>query len=366
MVIIIVLKSNSKSIPSNTPVTSVPPDYYPKDCGYWFEISEGIDAGKKMFFRDSSYGVGDPEDVIVFVHGNPESSYTYRNVIDHLINTAKKPFRIIAMDHIGFGLSDQASFEMVCMDHAENLSQLINHLDLKKATLIIHDWGGPIGIGAFLRDPERVSNLVILNSTVFPFPKSGMTYENYPLKQFPWANTPNIIPNNLWGAFASFAIFYNPDDPQELISALPNLLITSRETGSFLENETPAQKFFREQFLSEKNVMSSKRLVLQTPVWGHGNIYKESTLGERDTSSFYRFIQNNIGKYWGPDGQNIGVRAVIGKWDPSAKDEVVQQWVENLPQLEGHVKIFENAGHFIEEIEPIAIANAIIEIANLK
>ncbi|MFX1571575.1 MAG: alpha/beta hydrolase [Promethearchaeota archaeon] len=304
--------------------------------------------------------------MIVFVHGNPESSYTFRKVIDHLIKAAKKPVRIVAMDHIGFGLSDQASFEMVCMDHADNLTQLIKHLDLKKVTLIIHDWGGPIGIGAFLRFPDRISNLIILNSTVFPFPKSGMTYENYPLKQFSWANTPNIIPNNLWGAFTSFAIFYNPEDPQELISALPNLLATSRETGSFSENETPTQKFFREQFQSEKNVMSSKRLVLQTPVWGHGNTYKDPDLGERDTTAFYRFIQDNISNYWSPNGQNIGVRAVLGKWDPSAKDEVIQQWIENLPQLEDHVKLFENAGHFIEEIEPEAIANTIIEVASLK
>ncbi len=361
-----ILKSNSKSIPSNTPVTSVPSDYYPEGCGFWYELPDGNDAGKKLFFRDSCHGVGNPEETIVFIHGNPESSYTYRNVIEHLIRSAKKPFRIIALDHIGFGLSDQASFEMVCMDHADNLFQLIKYLDLRKVTLIIHDWGGPIGIGAFLKIPDRISNLVILNSTVFPFPKSGMTYENYPLKQFPWANTPNIIPNNLWGAFTSFAIFYNPEDPQELISVLPNLLTTSRETGSFSENETPAQKFFREQFQSEKNVMSSKRLVLQTPVWGHGNTYKEANLGERDTTTFYRFIQDNISNYWGPNGQNIGVRAVLGKWDPSAKDEVIQQWIESLPQLEGHVKVFENAGHFIEEIEPKAIANTISEVASLK
>ncbi|MHA2184156.1 MAG: alpha/beta fold hydrolase [Promethearchaeota archaeon] len=361
-----VIKANLKSISSDTPVTSVPPDYFPEGCGYWFELSEGLDAGKKLFFRDSTHGTGEPANTIVFVHGNPESSYTYRDVIKHLIGTATKSFRIVAMDHIGFGLSDQASFEMVCMDHADNLSQLINHLNLTNVTLIIHDWGGPIGIGAFLKAPDRISNLVILNSTVFPFPQTGMTYENYPLKQFPWASTPKLIPNNLWGAFTSFAIFYNPEDPQELLSALPNLLATSRETGSFNENETKAQKFFREQFLSEKNVMSSKRLVLQTQVWGHGNTYKEPSLGERDTSAFYKFIQDNIGNYWGPGGQNIGVRAVVGKWDPSAKDEVLQQWIEQLPQLDENITVFEKAGHFIEEIEPVSIANAIIDVANLK
>ena len=359
-------KSNLDSIPSNSPVSSVPTDYYPKGCGFWYEIQEGLDVGKKMFFRDSKHGTGDPERTILFVHGNPESSYTYRDVIKHVINSAKKPIRIVAMDHIGFGLSDQATFEMVCMDHADNLLQLIKHLDLKNVTIIIHDWGGPIVIGAFLKVPERVSNLVILNSTVFPMPKTGLRYDkNYPIKGFPWSKFPKIIPNNFWGAFASFAIFYNPEDPQELVTNIPNMLALAKDSGIVVENESIPQKFFREQFQSETNVMSSKRLVLQTPEWGYGNTYKEPNLGERDTTPFYRFIQDNISKLWSPDGQNIGVRAVLGKWDPSAKDEVMQQWIEHLPQLEGNIKVFEKASHFIEECEPEAVANAIVDVAGL-
>jgi pimeloyl-ACP methyl ester carboxylesterase len=234
-------------------------------------------------------------------------------------------------------------------------------------TLIIHDWGGPIGIGAFLKVPERVSNLIILNSTVFPMPKTGLRYDkNFPIKGFPWSKFPKIIPNNFWGVFASFAIFFNPDDPQELVDNMPNMLAQLREGGTLIEDENDAQKIFREQFQSETNVLSSKRLVLQTPVWGYGNIYNEPKLGERDTTPFYHFIQENINKLWGPTGQNIGVRAVLGRWDPSAKDEVLQQWINNLPQLEGNVKIFENASHFIEECEPEAVARAIIDVAELK
>jgi pimeloyl-ACP methyl ester carboxylesterase len=360
-------KSNSNTLPSNSPVSSVPTDYYPPECGIWYELKENLDAGKKLFYRDSVHGTGDPESTIVFVHGNPESSYTYREVIKHLINSAKKPFRLVAMDHIGFGLSDQASFEMVCMDHADNLLQLIKHLDLRNVTLVIHNWGGPIGIGAFLKIPDRVTNLVILNTTVFPMPKTGLRYDkNYPIKGFPWSKFPKIIPNNFWGVFASFAIFFNPEDPQELVENMPNMLAQLREGGSLIENENKAQKLFREQFQSETNVMSSKRLVLQTPVWGYGNVYKDPTLGERDTTPFYHFIQENISKLWGPNGQNIGVQAVLGRWDPSAKDEVIQQWIDNLPQLEGNVKFFENANHFIEECEPEAVASAIIDVAGLK
>jgi len=359
-------KINSKSLQSNSPIKDVPADYYPQGCGNWYEIEEGIDAGKKMFFRDSKHGTGEPENTIVFVHGNPECSYTYRGVIKHLVNTAKKPIRIVAMDHIGFGLSDQASFEMVCMDHAQNLIQLIRFLDLRNVTFIIHDWGGPIGVGAFLKLPERISYLVILNSTVFPIPLTGLTFKNYPLKRLPWSKLPKTIPNKYWGAFSSFAIFYTLENPDDLLINMPTMLANAKEKGTLMENESISQRIFREQFQSKPNTLSSKRLVLQTPLWGHGNTYKEPALGERDTTSFYRFIQDNISKLWGPDGQNIGVRAVIGKKDPLAKEEVLQQWVDHLPQLEGHIKIFENRNHFIEEFEPEAIANAIIDVARLK
>lgn len=359
------VKKNPDIIPTNTPVSNIPADYYPEGCGFWYEISEGIDAGKKMFYRDSIHGSGNPENTIVFVHGNPECSYTYRDVISTLISSAKKPFRVVAMDHIGFGLSDQASFEMVCMDHAENLLELIEHLDLKNVTLIIHDWGGPIGIGAFLKVPERVSNLIILNTTVFPIPDTGMTYLNYPSPRSPWAASPKFIPTKNWGAFAATIIFIEPMESKELVAFLMNSM-REKEKENFLPEKKTAQMIFKEQFETEANALSSKRLVLQTPVWGHGNIYKEPNLGDRDTTPFYRFIQDNISKSWGPNGQNIGVRAVLGKWCPSAKDEVIQQWIDHLPQLEGHVKEFENISHFIEEHKPEAIANAIIDVASLK
>jgi pimeloyl-ACP methyl ester carboxylesterase len=365
-VVILVEIKKLKFLPSNSPIKNVPEDYYPEGCGNWFEITEGNDAGKKVFFRDSNHGKGEPDNTIVFIHGNPECSYTYRVVIEHLISKTQKPIRIVAMDHIGFGLSDQASFEMVCMDHAHNLLQLVRFLDLHNVTLIIHDWGGPIGIGAFLRVPERVSNLIILNSTVFPMPQDGLTFKNYPIKRMPWSKLPKIIPDNFWGAFTSFAIFYTLENPEELLNNMPKMLATAKEKGTLMENESVSQRIYREQFGSKENTLSSKRLVLQTSIWGHGNLYKEPTLGERDTTPFYRFIQNNITSLWGPKGRNIGVRAVIGKLDPLAKDKVLQQWIKALPQLENHIRLFDNSNHFIEEFEPEAVANAIIDVADLN
>jgi pimeloyl-ACP methyl ester carboxylesterase len=359
-----VLKKHLTQSKGNSPIKNIPSDYFPKVCGFWFELSEGLDAHKKMFFRDSKHGSENPQNTIVFVHGNPESSYTYRKVIKNIIENSNRDFRIVAMDHIGFGLSDQATYEMVCMDHANNLFQLIKYLDLKNVTLIVHDWGGPIGIGAFLKAPKRVSNLVILNSTVFPMPETGLTYQNYPGSWVNWARSPKLIPNILWGAFASFAIFCEPMNPTKLFINMVFSIIL-KELGIFRRNEKIAQKIFKNQFNSKLNTLSSKRLVLQTPFWGHGNIYIEPHLGKRDTTPFYRFIQGSISDKWGTLGQKIGVRAIFGDWDPSAKPEVINQWITHLPQLKGFVKIFKGMGHFIEEVKPKKIANEIIEVAGL-
>ena len=351
--------------PGNTPLKNFPPDYFPEGCGYWIVLTEGLDANKKMFYWDKTYGNGTPEKMIVFVHGNPENSYTYRKVIKNIVESAKKPFRIVAMDHIGFGLSDQATYQMVCMDHAENLSQLIKHLDLNNITLIIHDWGGPIALGAFLKEPKRVSNLIILNNSVFPMPQTGITYQNYPGTWLNWASGPKLIPNRLWGAFAAFVIFLKPMNQRKIFRKMI-FSILAKEIGIFQKNKKTPQKVFRKQFKSKSNALSSKRLVRQTPLWGYGNEYIEPQLGKRDTSPFYRFIQNKINDTWGPIGQNIGVRAILGQWDPLAKKEVIKQWLTHLPQLKGHIKLFKDVGHFIEENKPKEIANEIIKVSKLS
>lgn len=349
--------------PGNTPIKKIPIDYFPEGCGFWFKLSEGLDANKKLFFRDSTHGSGFPENTIVFIHGNPENSYTYRKVIKEIINSSEKPFRIVAMDHIGFGLSDQATFEIVCMDHANNLLQLVKYLDLRNVTLVIHDWGGPIGIGAFLKVSERVTNLVILNSTVFPIPKTGLTYGNYPSKWLNWARGPKIIPNLFWGSFAAFSIFCKPMKPLKLFIKM-FFSIMAKQIGIYGKNEKKAQKIFKKQFKIKLNVLSSKRLVSQTPEWGYGNTYTEPQLGKRDTSPFYRFIQDKISDFWGHK-QKIGVRAILGEWDPSAKPDVIKQWIINLPQLKGYVRTFKDLGHFIEELKPKEIATEIINVAGL-
>ena len=100
-------------------------------------------------------------DAIVFVHGTPTWSFVWRQQIKSL----SRNYRCIAPDHLGFGLSDKpANFPYTPAAHADNLEALIEHLQLRNITLVVHDFGGPIGLRYALRHPANVKNLMVLNS----------------------------------------------------------------------------------------------------------------------------------------------------------------------------------------------------------
>lgn len=99
--------------------------------------------------------------VILFVHGTPSWSFDFR----HQIKELSKTHRCIALDHIGFGLSDKPEYYPYSIQqHSANLAQLIQHLKLEKFTLVVHDFGGPIGLSYAIQNPDKVSRLVILNT----------------------------------------------------------------------------------------------------------------------------------------------------------------------------------------------------------
>ena len=98
------------------------------------------------------------------IHGNPSWSFEYRRLIRHFART----HRCIAIDHLGFGLSDKpANASYLPQWHAANLRRFITELDLHNVTLVMQDWGGPIGIAAMLDHPARLSGLVAFNSWFF-------------------------------------------------------------------------------------------------------------------------------------------------------------------------------------------------------
>ena len=342
------------NIQSNTPLQNPPTDYFTGQAN-WFTIPEGQDAGKKIFYYDHTPG-SKPDRVILFVHGNPESSYTYRHIRDELIEK-KINARILAVDHIGFGLSDRATYEMIDMHHSANLRLLVKELDLKNVILVVHDWGGPIGIGAFIDEPERLAGLVVMNTTVFPMPREGFTYTNYPYRAIPWALSPRIVPPVLWGGIAAFAI--NDVEPtMKMPSFLKSMVANIRAHVAGLYSQDTAKFVWSEMFRDKTNARSSMRLARQTPVWGHGYEYTDARLGKVSNKAFYRNIHDHIASRFA----HIQAAGVFGEWDPCGKIEVIRQWHEALPQMEGHTTRFPDVGHFVEEVKGREIAQEILKM----
>jgi haloalkane dehalogenase len=132
----------------------VPDDLYPYESHY-------LDAdGARVHYVDE--GSGPP---LLLLHGNPTWSFLYRDVIAGL----RDRFRCIAPDHPGFGLSTApAGYGFTPAEHARVLERFVEELDLRDTTMMVQDWGGPIGFAVATRHPDRFARFVIGNTWAWP------------------------------------------------------------------------------------------------------------------------------------------------------------------------------------------------------
>ena len=101
---------------------------------------------------------------VVMLHGNPTWSFYYRNLVKPLSQT----HRVIVPDHVGCGLSDKPqNYAYTLAQHIKNVERLVEHLVLPPFALVVHDWGGVIGMGYATRHPEHVTRLIIFNTAAF-------------------------------------------------------------------------------------------------------------------------------------------------------------------------------------------------------
>ncbi len=130
-------------------------------------------GGLRYHYLDE--GQGEP---VVMVHGNPTWSFYFRDLVKGLHGN----HRIVVPDHVGCGLSDKPGddrYEYTLERRVEDLEALLEHLGLRdNLTLVLHDWGGMIGMAYAHRHPERVKRLVVLNTAAFLLP---------PGKKLPWS-----------------------------------------------------------------------------------------------------------------------------------------------------------------------------------
>jgi pimeloyl-ACP methyl ester carboxylesterase len=132
-----------------------PADYPFRSCSF------STAYGNIHYFDE---GPQDAENTIVVVHGNPTWSFLYRNIAEAMLEDGH---RVVALDHLGLGMSDipaTSEYDYRPRSHAQHLEDLVVALDLQNVTLVVQDWGGPIGLGMATRQPDRISSILIMNT----------------------------------------------------------------------------------------------------------------------------------------------------------------------------------------------------------
>ncbi len=116
-------------------------------------------AGHTLSYLDEGQGP-----TVVMAHGNPSWSYLYRN----LVTALKEDYRCLVPDHLGCGFSDKPQdYSYRLQDHIDNFTALLDKQGVERCVLVVHDWGGAIGMGWAGQHPERVAGLVVLNTAAF-------------------------------------------------------------------------------------------------------------------------------------------------------------------------------------------------------
>jgi haloalkane dehalogenase len=127
---------------------------------YPFNSHNAALDGSSLYYADEGSGP-----TVLMIHGNPTWSVLYRGLIEGL----RAQYRCVAVDLAGFGLSvPPPDFSFRPEDQARLVAGLIDRLDLKDATLVAHDWGGPVGLGAAMMTSGRISSLCLGNTWAWP------------------------------------------------------------------------------------------------------------------------------------------------------------------------------------------------------
>jgi len=265
---------------------------------------------------------------VVMVHGNPTWSFYYRN----LISALRPRYRCVVPDHIGCGLSDKPgddAYDYTLQQRVDDLDALIEHLDLGDGlTLVVHDWGGMIGMAWALRRPERIRRLVVMNTAAFLLPQAerqGSNRYGMPAKRLPW----RLRVLHRRGALASLAV-----QGFNLFSRGAALMATKKGLARDVRAGLMAP------YDSWKNRIATLRFVQDIPLSPRHPSYD---LAKWVDENLYRLADVPMLICW-------------GEHDFVFDGDFLNEWRRRFPKAEVHT--FADAGHYVledacEEIIPL-------------
>lgn len=269
-------------------------------------------AGVRLHYVDEGPRDAPP---VLMLHGNPTWSYMYRVPI-RMLSGARH--RCIGLDHMGFGASEKPPRprEYTLERHVDNTVALIEALDLRDVTLVAHDWGGPIGLGALLRLRDRFRAVVLMNT---------------------WAwELPSFLP--------PFLREFRTDGLGEILTLGGNLFVESIPGGMCRRDTDPVMmEAYRAPFPDYWSRIGTLAFPRDIP------------LSERDPSA------GAMSRIHGELTAGLGLPALViwGMRDRVFQPVFLEQWRELLPGA--RVVQLEEAAHYLVEDQPEPIAREIAD-----
>lgn len=268
--------------------------------------------GHSLYYLDE--GAGPP---VIMLHGNPTWSFYYR----HLVKTLSPNYRTIVPDHMGCGFSDKPDakeYSYTLKSRVADLDTLINHLDLKeKITLVVHDWGGMIGLAWALDHLDRMDRIVITNTSGFFLPRE----KKFPLRLWllkylaPFA-VPAVQAGNV---FAKSALYMAPRRPLS----------------------KPVKSGLIAPYNSWKNRIATLKFVQDIPLCPRDESY-----------TLVKSVEDNLHRL-----ENIPMMILWGRHDFVFDLSFLREWQRRFPGVPVH--LFEDAGHYLFEDKPEKTASLI-------
>ena len=268
--------------------------------------------GFKYHYLDE--GEGDP---LLMIHGNPTWSFYFRRLVKEL----SKNYRAIAVDHIGCGLSDKpdiSKYDYRLKSRINNLDSLIDYLNPnKKLTLIMHDWGGMIGMAFALRHREKIGRLVIMNTAAFLPPEKKK------------------LPFRLW-LIRNCKLF-----AKTAVQGFNIFSYAALFMASFKGLSKEVKAGLKAPYNSWQNRIATLKFVQDIP------------LTEKDPS--YHIVKKTDDNLYKLSG--IPMLICWGKHDFVFDDTYLKEWKLRFPKAIVHY--FTHAGHYVLEDEPDKICAAV-------
>jgi haloalkane dehalogenase len=288
---------------ANDQETFVRPDWLPESI-FPFQSRFVELLGAKVHYVEQGKGP-----VFLGLHGNPTWSFLYRKILPELSGQ----FRAISMDYPGFGLSEPpAGYKYTPAEHADVLEAFIRELDLKNITMMVQDWGGPIGMAVAGRMPERFDRFVIGNTWAWPA-NGDKDFERFA--------------NMMGGTIGTFLIRH--------FNAFVNVMIP---VGTKKKVSREAMRAYRAPFPTADS---------RNPT----HVFPREIIG---STKFLAEVEKGLDAI-------LDKPAIIvwGDKDPAFRKKELQRWQSLFPKAE--TTMLKGAGHYIQEDAPEKIVKAVLD-----